>query len=322
MEKKVVFLFGAGASKGAICVVPEPPSIMPELHDKLLEYDLFYWGSVIRTHEADFKANFEAAYSRFIVGVPPDDQSPRIILPSLTILERQIPLAFYFSRFLLDSSGSDLYSKLMSGLKDCNALQKCLFGSLNYDTLLEQSITRIRASVDYLCTSATNRVQVVKLHGSCNFVTGRLSPQTRASLSAPGTFTNGQIDFLEPSPDLESLLRAKFQGHEPEFLPVMTPISPEKQTYYGATQIQAMRNNWLTAVSAAQLVAVIGVSDNPNDKHVTDTIKQSGARRLLYIGGNTDFHKWVEINPNFRFIAETFEAGFEPLVNDVCHACA
>ena len=296
---------------------------MNKLYDRLVAYDPSNWGqeSKMAQSAGEFRTDFENAYSRFVVGVP-DDNSPRITLPSLTILERQIPLALYFSRFSLDGSGSDLYSKLLSRLKDCSAVHKCFFGSLNYDALFEQSVSRMGLLVDYSCeVGGYERLRVAKLHGACNFVTKELSHRARAHFDSPGAYTNGEIEILAPSSELESQLRVMFQPRDSGRFPIMSQITPEKQTYYGALKIQAIRDKWLSAAREAEVVAVVGVSRNPNDRHVVETIKQCRAR-ILYIGGKSDFEKWFQNNARFEFIGLTFDAGFAQLVEIVCAACA
>jgi hypothetical protein len=322
-QSRVVFLFGAGASKGAGFTLPECPPVMIELYDRLVAYDSSSWGpgSRIAQYAAKFRQDFEDAYSKFMVGVSPDATSPRIIVDSLTILERQRPLALYFSRFSLDRSGSDLYSKVLSRLMDCNAVHKCFFGSLNYDTLFEQSASRLGLLVDYSCdVIGLTHIRVAKLHGSCNFV-AEVSEQTRAYyLSGPGAMTEGPINFLEASADLETQLRGKFKCSNPTFLPIMSQITPEKQTYYNSMKIQAIRHKWLSAVGEAEVVVVVGVSYNPNDLHIVEPIKQCHGR-VLYIGGEFDFEKWSQHNDKFEFLETTFSAGFEKLVEVVCAAC-
>jgi hypothetical protein len=51
--------------------------------------------------------------------------------PSINILEWQRNMALYFSSFTLDSTGKDLYSKLLSSLRDMGIMRKSIFGSLN-----------------------------------------------------------------------------------------------------------------------------------------------------------------------------------------------
>jgi len=73
MAKRIAFLFGAGASKGAsILTKPEPPPVMKDLYDKLAEQFPDEWGPTSRlgSHADAFRRDFEKAFTDFVLQMP------------------------------------------------------------------------------------------------------------------------------------------------------------------------------------------------------------------------------------------------------------
>ena len=313
MLNQIVFLFGAGASKGAMHILPHCPPLMRELYDELGKYDPNEWGpSSRRSAYADrYRRNFEATFSEVDLKIPKDDPGGWFI-DSLTLLENQELLARYFSQFFLDSSSMDYYSKLLASLNTADRIPDCLFASLNYDCLFEQAGCRLGLSIDYQF-SETKSVRVTKLHGSCNFITKKLSRYDRALLASPGLSYEIGTDFLSPL-NVEKMLKEKFSNRA--HLPVMSQVSPRKEQIAAPATIHKMREKWSQALSSAKHLAIIGVSYNPNDTHVVDPIRDTRAT-ILYIGGKDNFKKWGDENKNFEHIGETFEEGFERLIQQI-----
>lgn len=312
MVDKIAFLFGAGASHGAGQVHPSKPPLMPGLYDDLAKYAPAEWGeaSPNHAHADEYRHNFEETFSRVVLKIAVGD-APSFTPDSLTLLEKQRTLALYFSRFTLPPGGCDLYSKLLSCLAGSGRIQHSLFGSLNYDCLFEQAADRLGLQIDYSCEQiGQSIIRVVKLHGSCNFITERLSQNKKALLTSART--EGKVIYLPPT-NLESNLKGRLSGMDPDHLPVMSQISPAKEHHYAPVKIQAIRNKWTEAITNASVVVIVGVSHNPNDVHIIHPVKQSPAE-ILYIGSREDFQKWALTNSRVAFIAEKFEDGVKKLL--------
>lgn len=309
MADEIVFLFGAGASKGAGHVSPKCPPLMCELYNELAKDFPQDWGpeSSLAVHADKFRENFEQTFWEEVLtfggGIP---------RAALTLLEKQRPLALYFPRFILDPSGLDYYSKLLSRLKDSGKIPHCLIGSINYDCLFEQAAHKLGRRVDYMCTSSES-LRVAKLHGSCNFVTKELSQHDRALLTGSGVHLEKEFDFLQVV-NLEAALIRKISGLQPAHLPVISQPSPGKEDLLAPRQIFEIRQKWATAVSAASAVAIIGVSYNENDTHIVEAIRRTPAK-ILYIGDEESFKKWKDANGNIEHNGKTFEEGFESLLH-------
>ncbi len=310
------FLMGAGASTGIGKgrVKPSLPPVMKELYTKLAEENPGQWGanSPLGVHAERFRENFEKTYADLVLRYPEGGGSGPVTPDTLSLLKGQEPLARYFSRFLLDHTGSDCYSRLLLNLKKSGIIERSIFGSLNYECLFEQAARRLSLRVDYWCDEIDpNVVRLAKIHGSCNFVTQRFDAYQQGILAAQGGHYGVTVDPL-PVDDLEQKLSAELAAGR---FPVMSQISPEKENLFDSTKFQEARYKWHQGVSnALENVIVIGVSCNPNDTHILEPIK-SASVPLLYIGGNGDFEKWRQVNSGFEFLRTTFEEGLQLLLS-------
>ena len=278
------------------------------LYDELANCSPKDWGAgtEMAAHSDAFRENFEEAFYNIVLtfngGIPRGS--------ALVLLEKQRPLALYFSRFALDSSGLDCYSRLFRSLHAAGAIQNSLFGSLNYDCLFEQAVQRCGYPIDYW-SRRPESVRLAKLHCSCNFLTGELSQQDLAMLSAATAYEIG-LESL-PTDNLEATILRKLSDPIRRHFPIMSQTSPGKEDSLSPAQILRIRTAWAEALSTARKLAIIGVSYNQNDKHVVDAVRATPAR-IFYIGGESDSEKWKATNPNCDRIHGKFEDGLEALL--------
>lgn len=336
MSTDIVFLFGAGASKGAAIgrhVLPELPPLMRELYDRLAVRFEAEWGpSSKRARYADrYRKDFELTFTEVDLGRPPD------LLPGipgtsgLTLLEAQRPLALYFASFMLDGSGEDLYSRLVKHLTQSRLIERTLFASLNYDCLCDEAALKLGLHLDYLLEEAAaalrpileadrprngppgQTIRMAKLHGSSNFLTG-IDQQYRAIVASPSTSLEVEVTALAPI-GLLSNLESRFAAtHSREFFPVMTQISARKEDIVAPVQIQQIRNIWCESASNAALVVVIGVAPRQNDTHVWEAL-ESARGDVRYIGADEHLIEWRRCNPHFQSLGLTFGEAFLPLLS-------
>ena len=305
MGHEVVFLFGAGASKGAENILPCEPPLGSDLYDKLAERYPNEWGhgSQLGRYSEGLRRDFEKAMF--------DEVVPH--QPTLSILEWQQKMALYFSSFIIDSTGNDLYSQLLLFLLESSKIEKAIFASLNYDCIFEQAALRLGLRVDY--SSGERRggvIQVLKVHGSCNFITVDIKGQ-RPYLTNPNSFTECAIECIPPV-ELESILLSKFSRYDVYHYPVLSLYSLGKDTFVGGMRIQKIRYTWAECLSNACILAVIGVRPNEEDAHIWNPIRETRAKPL-YIGSESGFQEWRKANSNFELIAETFREGFDGLIS-------
>ena len=314
----IAFLFGAGASFAvgqAGHVSPVSPPLTAGaggLYDCLAAEYPKEWGpdSSLASYAEEFRADFEVAYGARLANE---------FAPSLTLLEKLVPFARFFARFALRPGGSDLYSQLVAGIRDAGLLPRTIFGSLNYDVLLERSIERLDLGIDYLLEEAHAQMQakmapprhpecalVAKLHGSCNFVSD-VEDERRLHLmaSSSGTVVEVPIRTFLPSqltrPAREDVFgRGRF--------PIMCLVERYKNHLLSPSRMTIIRGIWGEEVRKAATVVVIGARRVEQDPHVWEPLRDTAARRL-YIGGKSDFDAWHDLNPGrWEHVAERWES--------------
>jgi hypothetical protein len=235
--------------------------------------------------------------------------------PSLSILEWYRSMALYFSRFTPDPTGEDLYSRLLWSLRDKGKIRDVVFASLNYDCIFEQAAYRLGLKVDYSGEEPQGDIYpVLKIHGSCNFITDNLQ-QMKAYLSSPGHYLGCGMNYLQLT-NLENILQSKFTDYFGSYYPVMSLYSFGKNSIVAGTRMQKIRNTWHQRVVNASLVAVIGVRPNREDSHIWTPIHETSAR-LLYIGSKEHFNEWQVANHNFKHLGEKFDETFNSLVTSL-----
>src|SRR3989449_1395692 len=174
----LVFLFGAGASHGAIGVKPDLPPLGCDLYDRLAKQFPNTWGAASQfAGVADkFKKDFEAAMEQYC-----NEHSATAVVSAL------IDMARYFATFYPD--GTDLDSKLLLELQARSLLAHTVFSSFNYDCVFEKAASRLR-SIDS-APVVPGDVRVIKPHGSCNFLTSETDQLIRAIVFTGSTVEAG-----------------------------------------------------------------------------------------------------------------------------------
>lgn len=303
---RIVFLLGAGASYGAGHTLPISPPLGNNLYDALAREYPSNWGpnSMIGQRYADgLRTNFEETSTNEISRW----------IPALNVLEYYRDIALFFAGFLPDETGQDLYTRLLEFLKTTGTLPTATFTSLNYDCLLELAAAHLALNINYFARDdEPSAVQVLKLHGSCNFITPELSAR-RPYLTNPGSFLGCQLHVLSPR-NLQSVLKDKYrEGINHYFYPILSLYAVGKNTHIGPEKIQEFRNTWSEEAAQATHLAIIGVRFNSQDDHITGSVKATPAHTVLYVGGGDDFNAWHRLNPNCKHLGERFEESFATL---------
>jgi hypothetical protein len=178
---------------------------------------------------------------------------------------------------------------------------------------LEQAAYKLGLQANYSCGETDdNTICILKIHGSCNFITEDIQ-QWRPYLTNAGSYLNCGMNYLRPV-DIEKALKQRFSDSHASYYPVMSLYSFGKNSLVAGTRIQEIRNTWCKCVSSASVVAIIGVRPNCEDTHIWNPIKETSAAKLFYIGSQGDFRSWVHGNSNFKFLAERFKEGLESLL--------
>jgi hypothetical protein len=308
MGGELVFLFGAGASQGALHIKPHQPPLGRELYDALAAGYPKEWGPESHLHffAADLRDNkFERTMA--------EEVCPRVA--PLSILEWYRPMALFFSSFAPDGTEKDLYSELLRALRGGRRLRTTVFGSLNYDCIFELAALRQGLTVSYQpATGGDEAVEVLKVHGSCNFITEDMS-RWRHQLTSPGASVEFQFRMLPPAGLPETLGRV-FSNRETHHYPIMSLYATGKGTIVAPVQIWNIRNSWGARAREADMLVIIGVSPNPEDLHVWEPVRETRAR-VFYVGGKAEFGQWPVSDDRKLHLGPTFKDASPELVRQL-----
>jgi hypothetical protein len=290
--KDTLWLFGAGASFGSgdDTVTPHPTPLGGQLAMQLAaKYD--WWSYVVGASQLDW-SNFEAAYSKLLVGNP------------VALANGFRPIAHYFTQFRI-SHYSNLYARLIRELKSKDQLQHTAFSTLNYDSLLEQGValnSETSVCLDYQLHDP-ERVVILKLHGSCHFapnpnnyrVSGAIMPAGWMNLDVP--IVELTIDDAAFRYDDTRLYRDSDPIPDDTSMPIMSIYHPSKKTFLGESTILQIQRDFSQFVGVAGRINIVGVFPNPHDRHIWEPLACTSAHIAYCSKGATDaYNNWRKGN--------------------------
>lgn len=295
IARKLIFLFGAGASHGAGDVVPGNPPLGAQLYPQLAEHFKGSWGCLpADAHEAFTAGNFETGmaviYNRYSTAVP--------------VLMQE--LAVYLVQYR-PYSGNTLYCHLINTLRDTELFSNTIFSTLNYDCLLEFSLLRQGLLPSYFENASD--IPVWKLHGSCNWFSHEVKATSGVQYTKDVVWEGGVEAFFDIGEVVRNCLVN--QG----LAPVMALYMIGKPLQVSPSALHDIQTNWQQAVFLAQTVVCVGVRPWPADTHIWGPLAQTDAN-LLYIGNREEFDAWVTAyrqKPS-TYLAPYFNEGFAALV--------
>jgi len=313
-DRKLVFLFGAGASFAAgLYTKPKPTPLMPCLFDRLAHMYPKEWGetSTRWAHRAAFRKNFEDAYTEHVLGSPTDTDRPVRNVFVLEALGQQWPLSHFFGQFILDGSGADPYSLLLQELVRRGQLAATTFASLNYDCLLEQAINAAGQSYRYLGVrdQPPDGVAILKLHASSNWITKYANEQWARDLMPSATHLDLGIEVLSVLSLSDALQAAQQSGQ----YPVIGHISGTKAVPPAAAAVQRIRTIWRQLKNDDIDLVVVGVTHNVADWHINEVVET--ASHVRYIGNTAQCRIWrQQVNAKTEHLGEKFEDSLSDLL--------
>lgn len=304
----IAVLFGAGASYGAGPVSPHEPPLGGQLFEALKSAYPDSWGSLLDPEKnATFQEDFE--HGMAMLWADQGDSAQRLI----------IDMALYFTRFRL--AGPNFYSALLSTLFRQGSDHRVIFATLNYDCLFEQAVTKAGLSIRSLWRvvgTGQSALQLLKLHGSCNY----LSPMTRNMKNVRlGPVGVAYIDSEVPGPsDLEIVpqdevleIYTQAGGTLP---PAISLYEPTKHSPVGGGLIQKVREEWAALVPEADVESSIGARPVAQDEHIWAPIQMSDAQVWFVGGRDADYGRraWA-LGDRMTYLGFTFEESI-PMIRD------
>jgi hypothetical protein len=239
-----------------------------ELYLELRSYFPLTWGRLLPAFNKKFEENFEVGMQSVFA------------TPDVPLLMRN--MAEYFCEFR-PVSDSNLYLQFLTHLKPL--IKDIVFSTLNYDLLFELAARQINLPVSYF-ENANDKVNLLKLHGSCNF----LPPQWLEIINSSFVGTN-LVDFEIRAVDAEEVIR--FCNSNTSVYPAMCIYMYSKPTQFGSSRIGALQDRWKDQVSKAEKVLLIGIRPYPDDEHIWNPLVQTTAK-MGYVGSEKPFTEWEQ----------------------------
>lgn len=171
--------------------------------------------------------------------------------------------------------------------------EKVIFASLNYDLLLELSISNIGYGFNYNGLVAEGSFRVVKPHGSSNFW-----PMVKDT-NYIGTVIGGNsgadvADYVVPLSYLDTIKRCETST---SFAPAMSMYAEGKVVKVCPDYVTSQQELWRAAVTAADTIYITGVRVHKSDTHIWDVLA-SCTGDVVYFGfgqgDEDDFTSWKD----------------------------
>ncbi len=293
-----VILFGAGASYGAGNIVPNRPPLGTELYSELSRSFPISWGALPDGVKDEFEVNFE--------------RGMRVIWDKYAVIEFMRHMALYFIQFRPKQPGSTAYASLAREIRHHELEGQVIVATLNYECLLELEFSHAGIEFSYsLGEVQEGRTNVLKPHGSCNFIPAGISGR-------PGLIQIGRSATIDMPVRLVGNLNEVVKHILTQaFPPIMCLYMEGKPTQVAPRTVKAIQKTLQDEISVAKAVAVVGVHPNPEDTHIWDSIA-SCPGKVGYVGPSSQaFTRWAkEYRPQSEgiILADSFESGVAPIV--------
>lgn len=307
--RDIVFLFGAGASKGAGAIIPEAPPLGNPLFFELAKSFPGSWGSLPKEVEKNFtdsalgfERGMQLIYENFGTAIPQ--------------LMRE--MAIYFIQFR-PIPGKSLYCKLIKRLIENGLIGQTVFSTLNYDCILELSLINQHVNIDYGPIQLTNSqnmhlASVLKLHGSCNMILKDINLKG-ASYSIGLNFEGNILASLDINFILDHFL------NNTDLAPVMSLFMMGKPLAVAASAIRELQNSWREKILSAKNIFIIGVRPLIEDDHIWQPLSMTSAK-LHYVGEQSQWEEWLHTRKSIKqeYLGNYFNSSFNLLLEKL-HDC-
>ncbi|MGA8163651.1 MAG: hypothetical protein WB791_01335 [Waddliaceae bacterium] len=258
----ILFLFGAGASKGSEKKGINVPACGAGLFEELKRFAPSTWGKLDPPYGTQFRDDFEKGMKQVIENHSRD------------VLGLQQDMAKYFFNFF--PSSKSLYIQLIKRI----GFKGITFASLNYDWLLEQAF--------HVLEIPMKEIDLCLPHGCSNrFVKGIKGPQ--------GSFSFGCANHLIDGPIVSVCSQEDFNERVKPLHPVMACVDPQKKSPIGKAFLADEKNKFEKSAFFAKVIVIIGVQVREHDNHIWTPLEKTDAKIVYCSGsGNESFKSWAE----------------------------
>lgn len=297
-SENVIIFTGAGASFGSVAVLPYPPPLGSSLYSELESFEPNMMSKISSIVGSKNKDDFEKKMHEAMES----QQINGIVLNAM--------IARYFSQFQPMSDGN-AYVELFRNLFQEDI--SFVYSTLNYDCIAELAASQVGMQVSYdLDKMPTNGFDVLKLHGSCNFLLQGISG-TLGSISMPvgGAGIDGTIEIVQPR-QVSSIIQNRPAG------PCMSYYMKNKPTAVGTRTIQAIQKKWSEMIHDYDIIIIIGANVNSGDSHIWDPFSKTNAK-IGFVGSKNAFSNLQSLNSKIKgtHISTDFSNSISDIVNFV-----
>lgn len=299
-KEKVVILFGAGASLGSQGVNKIPPSGAGLFNELKSNYPKT-WGQVPQDLNQRFIDFFEAGMEELYIRTRDTPQ----------FIQYLIDMAIYFSKFQIDSPDENLYCKIVRRYYPELQNGQLLLSTINYECLIEDAICCINTNppLKHKYWEGSDGIEILKIHGSCNFI--------KSGIKNDGNIIMGTAKFegplqTVPQNEVEAILK------KISFPPAMSLYTKNKDVLISNHDyIQPILKKFQDAISNSDVIIVIGVKPNPDDKHIWDYLVK-GNGKVILVANEEICKKWIREFRNDKpseWISNKFHLAFDKICN-------
>ncbi|WP_290580211.1 hypothetical protein [Ketobacter sp.] len=187
----------------------------------------------------------------------------------------QKELACYLSSFSVKPDNA--YVRLFNKLRSC--LDRINIVTLNYDLLIEQSLTNHGFGIDYNANGGG--INLLKPHGSSNFL-----PQLPKGLTISGNTMIGcgtYVEGLETKAvsTVDEVMTWCKDPRNSDLSPVLAMYAEGKRVVVNRNLITNTQKKYSEIISSSKLVVLVGIKYIQHDKHIWEPIEN--ARPNLFI---------------------------------------
>lgn len=281
-------LLGAGASHGS---EPDRAHKTPPLGNDLFGA-LAELGGVASRIPDDIKEVFEQGFE---IGMSLFNKRLNM---QLQAFHRE--LSSYLADFV--PSTNSYYIQLLRHLSGRNVI----FGSLNYDMMLEEAAMILGMRVSYGIERRPNTVRVIKPHGSINFW-----PDTPPEMFKNCTFPGVGVAVKAPVKPVDRISAKHRCDVDTSFSPAISMYAEGKKVLVCPDFVQNQQMMFSTACRRASRIIIVGVRVVAEDSHIWEPILKSGSE-VTYFGNDADeseLRAWADAGnrKNVNFVNGYFD---------------
>ena len=257
----ITLIFGAGASFGSGGCLPTNPPLGADLFSELQKLG----GAFTRLDNRQQRVFLEQGFEPGMATIANDSRE---------INPLQKELACYLAGFTAQRDNA--YSRLFSKLKTFS--NRIAIATLNYDLLIEHSLSHHRISFDY--NNQGEGVPLMKIHGSSNFLPelGNLHLSGNVMVNC-GTFVEGlNTNAVSSAEEVKSWCD---DPRNSDISPILAMYQKGKRVVVNTQLIEKIQKDYADAVTRSSHLVIVGTKYVEHDQHVWKPIAESSASILL-----------------------------------------